>query len=533
MNKQYRIILVDDEDQIRGRIARLIENNPDFIVVGKAGNGDDAYELVGQLKPDVVLTDIKMPFVDGIELAKLLKLDYPTIKVAFISGYDEFKYAQEAINLDVVSYLMKPLKSSDINQFLHVLKERLDDEYNRKYNEESALKRYRDSLPFIIDYQFNDLLFSSYVTEDQVHNLQQHGLDVSRGVYLSGCLEIETKSIEIELVSLEKLRTLTEELLQFYFKNKPLVRQMIVQNGVFFIIKSDDRNVIKDVDAFLYELLQSAEQYLSLRVRAGVSNIFETINQLPLAYKEAKQAIGYGKFLNTGRIVYISEVENKKTMNLALSLDDITAIETTIKFGRDEEVKAIFKARNAAIKEDDADVLVDYEAYIVSLANIVIQYAHSMKADTTDIIAPGMLQTMMNLPNLDSVFAWTEDIIFRLRKRNIEKNISRTQRILSQALNIIETRYYEPSLSLNQVCDEVEISISYLSMLFQRHHKMTFNKYLIQVRMEKAKELLISTQDKIIDIALQCGYHEVYYFSHSFKKYTNLSPKHFRDKNNV
>jgi two-component system response regulator YesN len=362
--------------------------------------------------------------------------------------------------------------------------------------------------------------------------LKQHGLDLTDGYYVSGNLEIENSNGDNELVSLEKLRTLTEELLHIYFQDKPLTRLFIVQDGVFFIIKSNEKHFMKKVDAFLYELLQSAEQYLALRIRAGISNLFETITNLPLAYKEAKQAIGYGKFLNSGRIVYIGEVENKKTMVLALSLDDVNAIETTIKFGTDSEVKEIFKSRKAAVKASK-DFLIDYEAYIVSLANIIIHYAHSMKADTDDILGKGLLEEMLALSDLDQVFDFTESIIFKLRSRNIEKNISRTEKILYQALNIIETRYYDPNLSLNQVCDEIDISISYLSMLFQRQHNMTFNKYLIQTRMEHAKELLIRSHDKIINIATKCGYNEVYYFSHSFKKYTGLSPKQYREKYHV
>ena len=149
MNQIYKLLLVDDEDEIRGRIASLISDESGFVVVGKAGNGHDAYELVEELKPDVVLTDIKMPFIDGIELAKMLKRDYPTIKVAFISGYDEFKYAQEAINLNVISYLMKPLSSNDINLFLNQLKHQLDDEYQKKFNIDEAMKHYKEGLPLI------------------------------------------------------------------------------------------------------------------------------------------------------------------------------------------------------------------------------------------------------------------------------------------------------------------------------------------------------------------------------------------------
>ena len=118
MKENYRMILVDDEDDVRGRILSKINEDSGFTVVGKAGNGYDAIDLIEKYKPHVVLTDIKMPFINGIELAKIIRRDYPTTKVAFISGYDEFEYAREAIELNVVSYLMKPVTGEDINSFL-------------------------------------------------------------------------------------------------------------------------------------------------------------------------------------------------------------------------------------------------------------------------------------------------------------------------------------------------------------------------------------------------------------------------------
>ena len=118
MNEKYKMILVDDEDDVRGRILSKIKESSGFEVVGKAGNGYDALELIEELEPHIVLTDIKMPFINGIELAKIIRREYPMTKVAFISGYDEFDYAREAIDLKVLSYLTKPVTSNDIDVFL-------------------------------------------------------------------------------------------------------------------------------------------------------------------------------------------------------------------------------------------------------------------------------------------------------------------------------------------------------------------------------------------------------------------------------
>ena len=133
MADPYKIILVDDEDEVRGRISSKISDDSGFVVAGTAGNGYDALELIEKLSPQVVLTDIKMPYIDGIELAEIIRRDYPTVRIGFITGYDEFDYARQAIKLGVRSYLTKPLTQEDISEFLRKLKVELDDEYRDNY----------------------------------------------------------------------------------------------------------------------------------------------------------------------------------------------------------------------------------------------------------------------------------------------------------------------------------------------------------------------------------------------------------------
>ena len=116
-----------------------------------------------------------------------------------------------------------------------------------------------------------------------------------------------------------------------------------------------------------------------------------------------------------------------------------------------------------------------------------------------------------------------------LRERNIETNISRTQKIINDCCKYVDHNYSDPNLSLNLVSDTLDISISYLSMLLKKYRDISFNKYVIQVRMQSAKKMLENTNEKIINIAEACGYNEVYYFSHSFKKYTGHSPKKYRE----
>jgi len=527
MPNTYKLLLVDDEDEIRGRISSLINKQSGFEVIGKAGNGHDAYDLVEELRPDVVLTDIKMPFIDGIELARMLKRDFPTVKVAFISGYDEFKYAQEAISLNV-----KPLTSEDINLFLSSLKIQLDEEYDRKFNVETAMRHYKDSLPLMINHTINSMLITNEVTSEQVLRLSQYGLDVSPGRYLACLLEVESSDDKEELISLEKLRVLLEEISHATFQQYSLKHHLIVQNGIFFFIKEKSEPILREIDAFLYEVLQTAEQYMGMRIRAGISEPFTDFTHLSVAYREARKAIHYGKFLNTGRIVYLSEVENKETRQFVIDIEELKSFEHIAKFGSVLEIRNyLTQWRNQF--EQDQSVIVAHDLFVISLANIILNFAQSVNANTNALFGDSLLATMMSITNIHSLFDWAEEKILHLRSQYLETTISRTEEMLRKAKRYVDEHYMDPNLSLNVVCDYLDISISYLSMLMKREKNLSFNKYIVQVRMEQAKVFLQTTNLKIIDISLLCGYNEVYYFSHSFKKYTGRSPKQYREELHV
>lgn len=531
MQPLYKLLLVDDEDEARGRISSLIDHNCGFIVVGKAGNGHDAYELVEELKPDVVLTDIKMPFIDGIELARMLKRDFPTVKVAFISGYDEFKYAQEAIKLNVVAYLMKPLTSSDINLFLHSLKSKLDDEYSRKFNNDIAMQNYKESLPLLIDHTINSVLISQDQIIDNLQRLKQFGLNTEPGRFVSCFLEIDSSKSLDELMSLEKIKVLLFDLYHIYFHDYKFKHFLTVQNGILMIIKEHDQPLFKSVDSFLYELVQTADQYMEIRIRIGISNIFFQFEQLQKAYQEAVEAIRYGRFLNTGRIVYINEVEHKATESITFGLDEIKAIENKIKFGSTNEVHELLEHKKTEIKEHNNMISSDF--FLIGLANLMIDFAQSINVDLSTIIKENLLQKLLSFSTLDEIFDWSEHVLLELREKLIQSSISRTKRLLEEVIRYVEQDFANPLLSLNIVCDRFDISISHLSMLLKKEKNVTFNKYVIEVRMEHAKKLLKQSPLKIVDIANQCGYNEVYYFSHSFKKYTGYAPKQYREAQHV
>ena len=247
MEELYRMILVDDEDEVRGRISSKISLESGFSVVGTAGNGYDAIELIEKHSPHIVLTDIKMPFIDGIELASIIKRDYPTIRVAFITGYDEFDYAREAIDLGVVSYLTKPLTQNDVSKFLKKLKLDLDNEFQEKYSLEKLKKKYEESISLVIDNYFSSCLVSSRSDRgEDIETLKNYGVSLDEGNYLLSFIKTERSESSGDIVELEKLKLSVRSVINSILERHSYEHySFMFGGGIVFIIKEKGKTVFK------------------------------------------------------------------------------------------------------------------------------------------------------------------------------------------------------------------------------------------------------------------------------------------------
>ena len=356
MEELYKMILVDDEDEVRGRISSKISEESGFTVVGSAGNGYDALELIEEHAPHVVLTDIKMPFINGIELAAAIRRDYPTIRVAFITGYDEFDYAREAVELGVSCYLTKPVTQNDISRFLDKLKIELDEEFKRQYNLELLKKRYEESLPLIIDNYFASALISSSAADSgDIENLKTYGISLDEGNYLLAFIKIERNEGLPDVVEYEKRKLSVRSAVNSILERREYEHYSFLFNdGIIFLIKERGTLFLKNIDSVFSEMIQMTERFLSAKIDIGVSDLHREFSGMKGAYQEAEKALGYSKFLNAGRIVYIDQLEEKKPKMLSLGDSETREIEYAVKFGSEESLKNLLEGlKLAALRDSD------------------------------------------------------------------------------------------------------------------------------------------------------------------------------------
>ncbi len=524
MKKDYTILLVDDEEEVRKRIISKIHPEYGFEVIGQAANGYDAIDLIERLKPDVVITDIRMPYVDGIQLAKIINKEHPKTKVAFISGYDEFAYAKEAIELNVVSYLSKPITEEEVGYFLSKLKLRMDEEYQALFNQERLDAAYKENLPALIENQFNSLLHFSSIDDQDLQRFKIFNIDLSVGFFTVGIIEIDAAA---DFLEIEYLRIFFLNLLKKKFSDYKDIYSINSGFGLVFIIHQMILDV-KDLETRLYEVVLTKKQYSDIRAQIGVSETFSDFKLISSKVLQAKKALSYSNYLNIGTIIYYKDITSKKKIDLKLSKSEIDEMSYVIKFGSVKEVDDLFQnlLKN---KDMSQDYLLNKQYYLVNLTHIFIEFANSLNVELDDLLEGSFFDLLSGFTQLQDIFNFLKKLTFDCREINIHKSKTSANMVLEEALLYLNSNYANPDITMDYVCDFLGISISYLSNLFKKILDTTFNKYLVKTRMERAKELLKFSDDKIYEIANLVGYNDIYYFSYSFKKYTGHSPKEYRN----
>jgi two-component system, response regulator YesN len=517
--KQYTILLVEDEDDIRTRIHSKIEPNKDFEVIAQANNGYDAFEMFEKLVPDVLITDIKMPFVDGLTLAQQIKLSYPKTKIVFITGFNEFDYAKKAIELDVVDYLSKPISLEDIEQVLIKLKSRLDADERNLFNEEKLKEVYQSQLPALIDYQFNDILRKRAITQQEIDRFAMYGYDFNQGYFTCGLIQFEG---EAPLLLIEQTRTFLFNAIKNQFSN---CQHALVFNSLYglgFCLHHDVPHM-NDLMSKCAEILDLKTEISLIVVKIALSESFEPFTKFNVHFNQTIETM---KRFDSFNFDCLGKYDDFEMMNQASMYDYawLEHFETLIRLKSIKDLDEFLKDQF----EDERDVRNTDRKLLLKCSTILLDYADFLNVNIDDIIAMDILDRLSSFRKMSSLWHYIRELIVNIRERSLINQQSKSLEIFKAIESMMKSQYQDPNFSMEMVCSALNISTSYLTSLFKRYSSTSFNKMLVKCRIDKASELLMNTPHKIYEIAEMVGYNDVYYFSHSFKKQTGLTPKDFR-----
>jgi two-component system response regulator YesN len=531
----YRIILVDDEEEVRKGIIRKIDwETLGFQVVGDAENGQDALEKIEQLEPNVVMTDIRMPYMDGLTLTSWIRQKYPSVKVLIFSGFDDFEYAQQAIKLNVTEYILKPVNVEELTQILNRVRENLDQEIEQRRDVDRLRESYLNSLPILRELFLNDMVRGNMPAEDIRQKLEEYKIDIlGAEKWLTAVINVENETAEETGLILHQEKELipisVKSLLEDNLKDYCRFTAFNSAVGITLIAAVDGEKKQTSLIDLLGDICKEIKRILQVTVTIGIGYFCMDLEQLPAAYQSAVDALGYQEIVGTGNIIYINDMEPVSRGKLQLETRDEADLIAAVKFGTREKIEAA--ARSFASRMENARVhMRQQQVYQMSIINCLIRLMQQQDLDLgamfgTDEMYGKVIYGNMKPEEFASVIT---EVGCRMNEAMNRERDKTAKKVILEAKQYILDHYQDPELSVDVMCRQLHMSPAYFSTVFKRETGQTYIAYLTEVRLDKAVELLNTTDDKTYVIAQKVGYQEQNYFSYVFKKRFGISPTKFR-----
>lgn len=514
------IFIADDESLVRDSIRSCIdENTTEFAICGEAADGELALPLIRELKPDILILDVKMPFMDGLELASTIKKSMPWIHIAILSGHDEFEYAQRAVSIGVDAYILKPVVWETLLDVLETIRREIE----KKRRELIQLERTHEKAleeKMAWKEQFLSLMVTGAVSLQQVIKFSQEN---NMELIFKKYLVCHSELTGLPKHGVDQIRILADSL----FNNHPDIIWFLKGMDVLVYIVGGDQmeSVVETAYAMAQFLLHELERNLGVTGQIGIGSVVERVDELPLSYGEAK-TVFKNWMINTQRRI-ASNADLYMEQQPLNHLQDKDMLMDEVVYTTPEELPALVQAyfQNAG-HVGVGSVL--YRFYLLMDLIVYVQkHAAGQKKDLFEIKPTELMRIAQSLH--DTVELAVSQIQC-LMTDGFVRRLSSTADVLRWARGYIKKHYPNPDLSLKTVAGEVGFSPSHFSTLFSQEVGCTFIEYLTQCRINAAKEFLEGDR-KLAEVASLVGYNDPSYFSYVFKKQLGVSPKEYRKVN--
>ena len=541
-----KVYLVEDEIIIRQSIKNSIDwEKEGYEFVGDASDGELALPVILKEKPDILITDIRMPFMDGLELSRMVKAELPDIKIVILSGYDDCEYAKQAIKIGVAEYLLKPVSSAVLLEHLSEIAEKVRDE-----REDLALKKvyYQEMQENeeLIKMKFlGELISGKLSLADAMEKGKRFHMNLSGPFYRI----ILFKFIQEDHVQAEQSEALAEayEAVGNYVDGlKDAFRFQRGVEGWAFLLTSVEEDMEAQTERFIEGLKEVIAHFEALTWFGGIGSEAARLRELRYSFREADKAFA-GRFVQEpNQIISVEQLnyeqlDNEFDANIFGEINQFDQIITRfLSSGSREEVESFVGALFTEISEDHFRSLMIRQYIIMDIYATVLAFCKKLRKDTgADGEAAGQMESLreneeilkravLTAESVDDIKDYIGTLLDHVIELRNTLSGRRYSDIIRTARKRIEQDYMSEDISLNTVAAEVCMSPSYFSSVFSKEMGKTFIEYLTEVRMEKAKQYLVCSSMKTSEISYEVGYKDPHYFSYIFKKTQGCTPKEYR-----
>jgi len=521
----YSVFLVDDEPIVLEGIRTKIDwESSGFTFAGEATDGEIALSMIHEIKPDILITDIKMPFMDGLQLAAAVKKTQPWIKIIILSGHDEFDYAKKAISIGIEDYLLKPFTSEEVVSALQKAAAQIDKERSQLFD----INKMKAELISRDKQLQKDFLMNLVSGTEDLQNIMQKSqelrIDLLSRYYKVLVTKISSKSNNPdsiqEAISLINTYSANWEQAITFFHH---------QNIVICIVKG---NTQKDLEESVYRIAENIEhattQKEDCNTLTAIGKTVEHSSSISTSYADAKKILEASVYENQNRILNADDIQLNS--NGLLDLKENDPLVDRLKYASKSDITSIIDESMELIKKNPGQFNVFASYLLLDLIFAVSKLIENLGGNIKEI-KPEILQhsyvdkAVENEANFRSTLQ--QVLSFALEYRD-SKITGRYGDVILKAKKYIDENYADQNTTLTTVADVVCLSPNHFSAIFSQECKTTFIEYLTNVRIENAKRLIKNTDMKGYDIAYECGFSDPHYFSYIFKKNTGLTPREYK-----
>ncbi len=532
----YKVFLVEDEIVVREGIRQNINwEQYGFFYAGDAPDGELALPLIRRIEPDLLITDIKMPFMDGLALIELVRKELPRTKIVIISGYDDFSYAQQAIRMGVEQYLLKPIVKNKMVETLISLHEKMEAE--------------QQQLEYFAKFQREAQEYEAFSRRRFFEQLVTGGLSVSEICETAKALDINLNAISYNIVLFSvnragQNRSMPESYTDTLAKVQENVMKLIVAHTELLLFRwnasthailikggqGDIAKITADCVEKIGNLCNDADSDVDWHIACGTP--VTRLSAIPACFTEASRVLSYRylcpeqHILSEGSIKNIWNSENKETDSHLKEIDQ-DGIRNFLNNGEEDEIGNFIDQLLQSAGQEALPIPLFCRYLAMTVFFVAEEYLDSIGC-RGDSLWPAELRPNINVSMMQEVKRYAAKVMEYVINLRDSENKKQQRDLLIQAIKFIDEHYSEETISLDRVAREVNISPNYFSAMFSQEIGQTFVEYLTNKRINEAKRILRQTQKRSSEIAFAVGYKDPHYFSFVFKKVSGQTPSEYR-----
>ena len=501
----YQIFVVEDELLIRQSIRNAIEKmQGPYVFCGEASDGEMALSMMQDLMPDILLTDIRMPFLDGFGLIRHAKAMMPWLKIVIISGYGDFESAQKAIDLGVDQYLLKPVRPADLTRVIEEMAARIE----KGKTASAAVGAFdQDAVGQALRQRFvRQLLFERTELGAVLEQARTLNMDIVRPNYLVTVCYFDTQSADMR-----RLYTLVQG---------ALARE----EDILYDFTAPDQ---------LVNIIRHEVKELCPVVTAVVGSAAQRLGAIADSYKAAADLLKKVSGVSAGQVINVSDTAQITADVVNFSGPFGERFQQRLLRCSPQEASALLDEVLSGQEGEQFDSMLMRYYALIDILKIAVQIAarHTPGADEKDIAA--RISEKHNIfaasGDKESFRRTAEELLTEaLSARKDAAGEMKYGHVISRAEKYVADNFCDPNISLISTARYVGMSAAHFSTVFSQTAGLSFISYLTAMRIKKAKTLLRTTNMRLSDIAMEVGYNEPNYFSHVFRKAEGMTPKEYR-----